>query len=145
MMAGAKEAKLPKKLYKFCAFNARCLNLLNRERIYYSDPTTFNDPLDCNPTINGDLSTDDLVRLCLIWNPSKGDETSVGKPQFQGEDPSLNEAGNACYRMDLINELGRLLRHELGISGVLSLTARWNSPLMWSHYADQHRGACIEY
>jgi Protein of unknown function (DUF2971) len=29
--------------------------------------------------------------------------------------------------------------------GVLSLAARWNCPLMWSHYADEHRGLCIEY
>ena len=30
-------------------------------------------------------------------------------------------------------------------SGVLSLAEQWNSPLMWSHYADEHNGICIEY
>lgn len=28
--------------------------------------------------------------------------------------------------------------------GVISFSARWNSVVMWSHYADQHRGVCIE-
>ena len=29
--------------------------------------------------------------------------------------------------------------------GVLSLAEHWSCPLMWSHYADQHKGVCIEY
>jgi hypothetical protein len=29
--------------------------------------------------------------------------------------------------------------------GIASLTARFNDPLMWSHYASSHRGICIEY
>ncbi|HAT3650427.1 TPA: DUF2971 domain-containing protein [Raoultella ornithinolytica] len=29
--------------------------------------------------------------------------------------------------------------------GVLCLSKKFNSPLMWSHYANQHKGLCIEY
>lgn len=29
--------------------------------------------------------------------------------------------------------------------GVFSVASKWNCPLMWSHYADHHRGICIEY
>lgn len=29
--------------------------------------------------------------------------------------------------------------------GVLSLSARWDSILMWSHYSDCHRGLCVEF
>lgn len=31
------------------------------------------------------------------------------------------------------------------MDGELSLSERWDSPLMWSHYADDHRGVCIEF
>lgn len=29
--------------------------------------------------------------------------------------------------------------------GVLSLADKWNSVLMWSHYANEHRGLCLEF
>jgi hypothetical protein len=29
--------------------------------------------------------------------------------------------------------------------GVFCLSSRYDSPLMWSHYADQHRGICVEF
>ncbi len=144
MMTGSEHAKPPEKLYKFRAFSARSLELLNRELIYYSDPTTFNDPLDCAPSIRDDLATNDLVRLCHVWEPGDSAELPVGDglPQRHRK---LDEAGDAIYHQELVNLLNVLLRRELGACGVLSLTARWNSPLMWSHYAAQHQGVCIEY
>lgn len=29
--------------------------------------------------------------------------------------------------------------------GLLCLSARWSHPLMWSHYADRHRGICLGF
>jgi hypothetical protein len=45
-MIGRNRASPPEKLYKFRAFSAQSIDLLNRERIYYSDPAKFNDRLD---------------------------------------------------------------------------------------------------
>ncbi len=45
----------------------------------------------------------------------------------------------------LANDIKRELDTELGNEGVLSLSATWKNGLMWSHYADEHRGICIEY
>src|SRR3546814_4067144 len=38
-----------------------------------------------------------------------------------------------------------MLRHEVAKRGILSLAERWNCPLMWSHYAQQHEGVCLEF
>ena len=51
---------------------------------------------------------------------------------------------NYLMRM-LANDIKRELDAELGNEGVLALSATWKSGLMWSHYADEHRGICIEY
>jgi hypothetical protein len=29
--------------------------------------------------------------------------------------------------------------------GILCFSDRWNNPVMWSHYADKHRGLCLEF
>ncbi|KAK0332782.1 hypothetical protein LTR94_023557 [Friedmanniomyces endolithicus] len=49
----------------------------------------------------------------------------------------------------LVRMLARDIKDELDDEfsqhGVLSLSATWSSALMWSHYADEHRGICVEY
>ena len=46
--------ELPRKLYKYAAFNTNSLRLLSEGEVFYSNPKRFNDPLDCNPTIQID-------------------------------------------------------------------------------------------
>lgn len=56
-----------------------------------------------------------------------------------------NYEGELYYKENLINVIQNILYEEIGKKGVLSLSEKWNCPLMWSHYADEHRGLCIEY
>ncbi len=49
------------------------------------------------------------------------------------------------YKRRLGSEIKQLVDAEMDSRGVLSLAERWDCPLMWSHYADEHRGFCIEY
>src|SRR5262249_49787999 len=55
---------VPRRLYKYRSFNVNSLRLLTEAEIYYADPRRFNDPLDCNPTINVDVERSDLEHLC---------------------------------------------------------------------------------
>jgi len=55
---------LPQKLYKYCAFSTQSLRLLTRAEAYYADPRCFNDPLDCQPTVQIDVDRSELERLC---------------------------------------------------------------------------------
>lgn len=55
------------------------------------------------------------------------------------------QEGEAYYRECLIGVIKKILYDEIGKKGVLSLSEKWDCPLMWSHYADQHYGLCIEY
>jgi hypothetical protein len=59
-------------------------------------------------------------------------------------DPIHDQAAG-CYTNSLEKNVLILLRREVGQRGILSLAERWNCPLMWSHYANEHRGLCIEY
>jgi hypothetical protein len=43
------------------------------------------------------------------------------------------------------SQIKELLDGEMTRKGIFSLSETWKSPLMWSHYADEHRGVCLEY
>ena len=143
---------MPRKLYKYRAFNVFCLRLLTHGEISYSDPRTFNDPLDCDPTIEVDIDRSALEHLCYAFLRSTKTEAdakaeidnyrylSTEYGDFKA-DPSVED----YLKRLLAAQIKRDLDQELGVSGVLSLSARWDSVLMWSHYADNHRGVCIEF
>jgi len=58
----------------------------------------------------------------------------------------VNDPARESYLKRLLGlKIERLLAAKLGGKGVLSLSEVWDSALMWSHYADHHRGICIEY
>ena len=142
----------PQTLYKYCAFNVNSLRHLSKGEIYYAAPKSFNDPLDCNPTLFIDTERTCLEELFLnMLGAAEGPQ----KAQHLLEDCRYQSTQHGCFKTDadveryymesLALELKRLLACGLGMKGVFSLAREWNCPLMWSHYADQHRGICIEY
>lgn len=143
---------MPRRLYKYRPFNVFCLRLLTHAEVSYSNPRTSNDPLDCDPTIEVDINRNALERLCYTF-----------LRQTQTEDQATSEIYNYRYisseygdfrteshvedylKRMLAQRIKDELDRELWSKGVLSLSERWDSVLMWSHYADNHRGMCIEF
>ena len=142
----------PNKLYKYRAYNVNTLRLLTHEKVYYADPRCFNDPLDCNPTIQIDTDRASLENLCYkMLVAAYGKDHALPKienHQYESRqygDYKTNPKAEKHYMQWLASDVKSLLFQEIGKKGVLSLATRWNCPLMWSHYADDHRGLCIEY
>lgn len=145
--------RLPSKLYKYRSFNVDTLRLLGREEVFYANPETFNDPLDCRPTVEIDTDRTLLEKLCFRMLVAAGKDREAARKVIQNHrymstewgdfntDPEVEES----YKQGIGIETKGLLDKEMALSGVLSLSARWNCPLMWSHYADEHRGICIEF
>lgn len=164
----------PQKLYKYRSFNPYTLRLLCEDKVYYAHPNSFNDPLDSNPTIQNDLDINSLKNLYqrMHENDSKRHigkifefenhfENNKGKTIQAFLDDKLTEIKNSAstwcsireseakdeadFIKNLTNECKTLLDKKMASWGVLSLAKRWDCPLMWSHYADNHHGICIEY
>ena len=144
--------KLPRNLYKYCSFGVNSLGLLSNEEVYYANPQSFNDPLDCDPTVQLDTDRASIEKLCIQMLAA-----AYGKPHalkaIADHQHMSTEYGNyntdhkaeEYYVQRLGSEIKLLLDGEMAWLGVLCMAERWDSPLMWSHYADKHRGLCIEY
>lgn len=138
--------KLPQCLYKYRAFNVNTLRMLTKAEVYYANPEAFNDPLDSKPSIQVDTdlqSLENLLRRMLVQ--ARGQNVAdriINEHRYMSTRASK---GAEYFTQSLANEVLMLLRKDFGAQGVLSLAERWDCPLMWSHYADEHRGVCIEY
>ncbi|WP_442496838.1 DUF2971 domain-containing protein [Methylobacter sp. sgz302048] len=142
----------PKRLYKYRAFNVGTLRLLSEAEAYYASPTAFNDPLDSSPTIQIDTDYQALEKLLYrMLSQSVGKEHAareINNHRYMSTelgDYKVSSEAEAYYMRLLASNVKDLLYEEFGKRGVLSLAEKWNCPLMWSHYADEHRGLCVEY
>ena len=142
----------PTKLYKYCPIGVYSLRAISEAEVHHTSPRLFNDPLDCNPTIQIDISDSQLVALVkTMMGPWTTDE-QIAK-WLQSLAPSWDpdegdwpvEMQKDYLRTQIVGRIKGLLTQEFGQKGVLSLCGQWNEPLLWSHYADQHKGICIEY
>lgn len=141
--------------------------------IYCADPTTFNDPLDTKPCIRADVSDVKLEGILrkLIENRVFAEMKSAAfsikysgpktlahiTRRSQREADSVlcdikYHATNPEYDGHICNPLAFLLtRHierellRIYEKGIFCLAEKYDCPLMWSHYGDQHYGLCIGY
>ncbi|WP_339781894.1 DUF2971 domain-containing protein [uncultured Thalassospira sp.] len=163
--------KVPKFLYKYRAFSPRLLDMLVADELYYSDPSDFNDPFDCRPSLEANLSNEKLEEILLrMWDQRLTAEMQaaaetlkyrglktiehIARHSQKKASQFLQEARyNATNpNIDVDNPLQQTLRQLLEEEllcrydgGIVSFGTNAICPLMWSHYGDQHHGVCVGY
>lgn len=132
----------PEILYKYRACNSLVLNMLQNNQVYFSSPLDFNDPFDCSAQeFMHAKFREDMARVEASLNLGVP-IASLANNQIQNFRERINQDARLIQTERDIQSATEELRNQLGI---LSLSARNDSILMWSHYADMHRGFCIGY
>lgn len=167
----SKKKKIPERLYKYRSFSNRTLDGLVADQLFFVDPNTFNDPLDAKPSLATDIDADALAdilgrlveqrisaemsaaartikyrgpnTLSHIALHSRGRaEQMIAEIRYNATDPAYEIKDPARFLFGQYVEDELLRRYD---KGIVSLAARSECPLMWSHYGDQHKGLCIGY
>ncbi|MPQ77306.1 DUF2971 domain-containing protein [Hydrogenovibrio sp. JE_KL2] len=165
--------KIPEMFYKYRAFNTFTLESLYNDEIYYSNPRDFNDPFDCNPIIERDSSKEELKNLLALLIKSRvANESKALLRKLRLNDESAERhankvadlesrdalddikynATNPDYKISkeqaelalLTESISREIKKHYS-KGIFSLASDCEDPLMWSHYADKHKGICVGY
>jgi len=119
-------------------FNEHTLSLLTKGEIYFSSPREFNDPFDCWIPIFPSKITEEFVKNKMEEDP-KFKEYLI--TDFNGDIPSFVKYHNdPMIDYDLKT---RIHRESLDDNLVCCFSSEYNNLLMWSHYADSHRGICV--
>jgi len=127
----------PPRLYKYQPFNAKTLTNLTRASIWFSAPINVNDPYDCASWVvqADEVSEADFPRLLAYV---RGRDPALTAKLTPAE---LREAFIASARR-AYDERRRIQREQRGIA---CFSATRTDIMMWSHYADGHRGFCLEF
>src|ERR1035441_227388 len=135
------------KLYHYEPFRPEYLaSLLRDQRIRCSNPANLNDPWDCRPWFDTKCISNAATRKEMIaWFLMLDSGIPIGYEEHlktieraAEEDPGILErVTNNCSR----NVFQMFTQHW----HIYCLTPLTSSTLMWSHYADNHRGLCLEF
>jgi len=133
------------KLYKFRSLDPSvrefALDIIEHSRLYFPAPVQLNDPLDCLPVIElaGDPNDPEFVKELYaeeerVWR-------AVGHSAEDIERKRTTE-GIPIAQLPAVATEGvrKLLREDMR---VFSASAEQQHPLLWSHYADSHKGICL--
>lgn len=132
----------PSRLYKYRALTPHTEAIFTKNHLYFASPSSFNDPFDCLFRLVFDAKRKakkkkyfEYLVSNLGWSRSKARLEAA-----RLFDSMSNQELDAWEK-----ERGREFLAARNRIGVFCLSAVDDDVLMWSHYADCHRGICLEF
>ena len=147
-MSDVPNHKFPKTVYKYRSWNDVFHRaLLYENQVYLSSPKHFNDPFDCQIYPNIYLLDTDEKKQKYAHELVDMNMSTILKLNQHPEEKFFEIMRELI--VDLESHQIKTERYLFEIYnqqfGVLSLSGIWNSILMWSHYADYHKGFCVGF
>ena len=106
-------------LFKFRSINKYLIDTLVKGTIYCARPIRLNDPLDCQV----DIKKAAEHAISLLSGKKKQNLVKLSKP----------------------NGLFDNIQKSIKNVGICSFSLVLEEPLLWSHYANEHKGLCLTY
>lgn len=136
----------PSHFYRYRSLGGEAAEFVKKiicdSELYFSEPSAFNDPFDCRPSFLFEASDKEKESYCDYlhrkYNPDLNCEQRHQKVISMLEDWKSNPE---VYKQ-LQQQHTKRITEEIG---VLCLSSVSDDILMWSHYADSHRGICLEF
>jgi hypothetical protein len=136
-------------------FLKRC-ECIRNNRFWFAKPETLNDPYDCNPAFK---SNNDFSVISVILEDLSKEETALVLkifPNCQTKDDIYKLIMKIKNSADIPSDIkdfviwnfqgmvSRLVRVKIANTGILCFSTDPIDIKMWTHYANNHKGICLE-
>jgi hypothetical protein len=138
--------KYPEFIYKYKRYD-NAIEIVRDDIIYVPQPSQLNDPFESDIKI-------DLSELKKTDVREEYVNHIINKFEFQIKYNNLNknELREHLFNKTIPDLVDSYIRHREDLYykdysnfGILSLTDKYDDIVMWSHYADMHKGMCIKF
>ena len=132
----------PPRLYRYRSVTdlSRVTQIIVDSQLYFTAPQVFNDPFDCKPFMNLEGTTQELeaffTQLAINKYPG-ADDATVRSLVRDACGPHMDLGKMASNASQAWNDAFEL--------GICCFSEPNDNILMWSHYADCHKGICLEF
>ena len=119
-------------------------DILTKNRIYYSNPRNFNDPFEFDRVVEDLAQQDrDVIINGLIQGLTPDAANRIAQECISPSD--IEAMFNTEMDRMAISQHSRCTDSIIHRCGYISLCDSNHNVLMWSHYADAHRGLCLRF
>jgi len=147
------------KLYKYAAIGEYTESNIMMNRLYFSTPASFNDPFECqiSTRLSEEFGLSKMEKLknltrAYLQQEMTGNFDAMFSYIRESNPELINDLEYIIYKAfeytllrESYSESESLLKRELfRDTGILCLTSERDNILMWSHYANNHEGMCLE-
>jgi Protein of unknown function (DUF2971) len=136
-----------RKLYKFRAFDReypeRVSRIITHHELYFPCSAELNDPFECRPIVRPPR----LETFADRWRAERHVRAMLmrhGTPRAEAK-RRAKYASNPVFMQERAQEMSQALPGGMQSYRLCSFSATWEPILLWSHYADAHRGICIGF
>jgi hypothetical protein len=133
----------PERLYKYCGIHradwpSPAETLLTQGRMFFPSAVDFNDPFDCQfqMTFDAPLSERQDFAREVVRERAPHDMPIGQQEELVRQGAKLESYARAA---------GRFINRIRTTVGMLCFSTKRDNILMWSHYAEMHRGICLEF
>lgn len=140
---------VPSKLFKYRSLATeqdrdRLRQIVVESKIYFPPAKFFNDPFDLHPvfdlTAPRDVQRKDYERLSKKYeNLGRAERRKEARRVMK---TSMSPRNIAATTRGIQDQHARVITESVG---VLCVCRKRDDILMWSHYADSHKGVCLEF
>ncbi len=139
---------MPTKLYKYRSLAddmqwQYARNIIVDNEFYFCRPTEFNDPFECRPMFRVEGTVDEIAlyfyKLLSRNRPELDEQSRRSMAATKASQMAADPPGQLQAFIERFHET------QINNYGVLSLSADPENILMWAHYANNHRGICLEF
>lgn len=142
-------SETPAKLYKYrslAGIGATWVeDIVVRNTVYFASAMSFNDPFDLKPSFSlrapADCQREDYLRMSRKFEPYLTEAQRLAEVERV-----MATAMSAENIEETVATIQFVHNQFLTTSvGVFCVSTKRDDILMWSHYADSHRGVCLEF
>jgi len=123
-------------LFKYRRLDTYSIQSLVNEVAWFSTPSSFNDPFDCGVHID-DRKIEEAIEHAVVETRKRTGRDINNIPIEELKVTQSDISAFEQFRSSLYN--------LFQTAGIFSLSEISDDILMWGHYADSHRGFCVEY
>lgn len=129
-------------IYKYRSDSDFTLDELFHSYIFFSGRDHLNDPFDCFPALLKSNPKSDNVRRFIVNELTQSFPMLKGKHFQEIVQNTINGLTSGDSYLRHVNSLIDQLSNQIGISCFTTLP---DNLMMWSHYANFHRGVCLKF
>jgi len=132
---GVEKGEFPSVIHRYAKIDNYLLESLSESYLWFSNPSKFNDPFDCNIQMEarGNIKQfDEYLKRSLIFKSR--DNVNIEMKKWELFLDSKFEYRIQQSLEDFIKKIG-----------VCCFSFTHKDTLMWSYYADKHMGVCLSY